>query len=79
MITAELISIHGSQSQFPDKPLLAIIPHITSGVSAAKVVATIEIPASHQGIFLLAKSTLPYFSLKSCRIKIQLEEKKLSM
>ena len=37
------------QSQFPAMPLRATKPVTTSGVSAAKVVATMEVPASHQG------------------------------
>ena len=37
------------QSQLPATPYLATSPATTSGVSAAKVVATIEVPASHQG------------------------------
>ena len=36
-------------SQLPASPCLAIKPVTASGVSAAKVVATIEVPASHQG------------------------------
>ncbi len=37
------------QSQLPAIPFLATNPVTASGVSAAKVVATIEVPASHQG------------------------------
>ena len=37
------------QSQLPATPNLATSPATTSGVSAAKVVATIDVPASHQG------------------------------
>src|SRR5580693_3025038 len=37
------------QSQLPAIPLRATRPVTTRGVSAAKVVATIEVPASHQG------------------------------
>src|SRR5258708_5757271 len=37
------------QSQLPAMPLRATNPVTTSGVSAAKVVATMEVPASHQG------------------------------
>jgi hypothetical protein len=37
------------QSQLPAIPFLATKPVTASGVSAAKVVATIEVPASHQG------------------------------
>jgi hypothetical protein len=37
------------QSQFPATPLVATSPVTTSGVSAAKVVATMAVPASHQG------------------------------
>src|SRR5213083_2739370 len=35
------------QSQFPAIPYLTVSPVTTSGVSAANVVATIEVPASH--------------------------------
>src|SRR5271157_5818799 len=38
-------------SQLPAIPLRATSPVTTSGVSAAKVVATIEVPASHHGTF----------------------------
>ena len=38
------------QSQFPAMPYFTVSPVTTSGVSAAKVVATIEVPASHHGI-----------------------------
>ena len=37
------------QSQLPATPYLATRPATTSGVSAANVVATMEVPASHQG------------------------------
>ena len=37
------------QSQFPATPCCATISVTASGVSAAKVVATMEVPASHQG------------------------------
>ena len=37
------------QSQLPAMPLRATRPVTTSGVSAAKVVATMDVPASHQG------------------------------
>jgi len=37
------------QNQFPAIPSVATSPAMASGVSAAKVVATIEVPASHQG------------------------------
>ena len=36
-------------SQLPAMPFLATRPVTSSGVSAAKVVATIDVPASHQG------------------------------
>jgi len=36
-------------SQFPAMPYRATMPVTTSGVSAANVVATIEVPASHHG------------------------------
>jgi hypothetical protein len=36
-------------SQLPATPLVATRPVTTRGVSAAKVVATIAVPASHQG------------------------------
>jgi hypothetical protein len=35
-------------SQFPATPWVYTNPHTASGVSAANVVATIEVPASHQ-------------------------------
>ncbi len=37
------------QSQFPAITFRATSPVTTSGVSAAKVVATMDVPASHQG------------------------------
>src|SRR5712691_7132589 len=37
------------QSQLPATPLVATSAATTSGVSAAKVVATIAVPASHHG------------------------------
>ncbi len=37
------------QTQLPAIPLLATRPVTTNGVSAAKVVATMDVPASHQG------------------------------
>ena len=37
------------QSQLPATPLVATISVTARGVSAANVVATIEVPASHQG------------------------------
>ena len=36
-------------SQFPAMPLRATIPVTARGVSAANVVATMEVPASHHG------------------------------
>src|SRR4051812_32824157 len=39
------------QSQLPAMPLVATNPVTTSGVSAANVVATIDVPASHHGTF----------------------------
>lgn len=36
-------------NQFPATPLATTSPVTTRGVSAAKVVATMEAPASHQG------------------------------
>ncbi len=36
-------------NQFPATPYFATNPDTASGVSAAKVVATIEVPASHHG------------------------------
>jgi len=38
------------QTQFPDTPLFLTISVTKFGVSVEKVVATIEIPRSHQGI-----------------------------
>ena len=37
------------QIQFPAMPFFATKPVTASGVSAANVVATIDVPASHQG------------------------------
>jgi hypothetical protein len=37
-------------SQLPAMPYLTVSPVTTSGVSAANVVATMEVPASHQGM-----------------------------
>jgi len=48
-ITTGKTSAH--QNQLPIIPSVATRPAIASGVSAAKVVATIEVPASHQGSF----------------------------
>src|SRR5450432_3051363 len=39
------------QSQLPAMPCLATNPDTSSGVSAAKVVATMDVPASHQETF----------------------------
>ena len=39
-------------SQLPAMPPNATSPVTASGVSAPNVVATIEVPASHQGTFL---------------------------
>jgi hypothetical protein len=39
------------QSQFPAMPFRATSPVTTSGVSAANVVATMDVPASHHGTF----------------------------
>ncbi len=39
------------QIQFPAIPFLATTPVTNSGVSAANVVATIEVPASHHDTF----------------------------
>src|SRR5690242_17035581 len=38
-------------SQLPATPLATTSPVTTSGVSAAKVVATMDAPANHQGTF----------------------------
>ena len=38
-------------SQLPAIPPFATMPVTASGVSAANVVATIEVPASHHGMF----------------------------
>ena len=40
------------QTQFPETPFVRTISVTRFGVSAEKVVATIEIPSNHQGIFL---------------------------
>jgi hypothetical protein len=45
--TPEMAPFH--QSQLPATPYLETRPATTSGVSAANVVATIEVPASHHG------------------------------
>jgi len=37
------------QSQLPAMPCFTVRPVTASGVSAAKVVATMEVPASHHG------------------------------
>ena len=37
------------QSQLPATPLVATMPVTASGVSAANVVATIDVPANHHG------------------------------
>ena len=42
-------STSAHQNQLPAMPSVATSPAMASGVSAAKVVATIEVPASHQG------------------------------
>src|SRR3990172_4102943 len=42
-------SANAHQNQFPATPLRATSPVTASGVSAAKVVATMEVPAIHQG------------------------------
>ena len=47
MSTPEKAPFH--QSQLPATPYLATSPATASGVSAAKVVATIDVPASHHG------------------------------
>src|SRR3954451_19933250 len=49
-VSMPLISMF-HQSQFPATPCDDTSPVTTSGVSAAKVVATIDAPASHQGTF----------------------------
>ena len=46
-ITTGRTSAH--QNQLPAMPSVATRPAMASGVSAAKVVATIDVPASHQG------------------------------
>jgi hypothetical protein len=42
-----MASVH--QNQFPAMPRVATMPATHSGVSAAKVVATMEVPATHHG------------------------------
>ena len=44
------VSKKAHQTQFPATPLVRTISVTRLGVSAEKVVATIEIPKSHQGI-----------------------------
>ena len=39
------------QTQFPETPLVRTMSATRLGVSVEKVVATIEVPSSHQGIF----------------------------
>jgi hypothetical protein len=49
-------------SQFPATPFLATISVTASGVSAAKVVATIDVPASHHGRLRPATKYSPVLS-----------------
>jgi hypothetical protein len=56
------------QNQFPAIPSVATSPAIARGVSAAKVVATIEVPASHQGSVRPAtkKASVFFDALRAC-------------
>ena len=57
------------QNQFPAIPSVAINPAMARGVSAAKVVATIEVPASHHGSVRPAakKATVLLEALRACQ------------
>ena len=46
-------------SQLPAMPLRTVMPVTASGVSAAKVVATMAVPASHQGTFRPERKNSP--------------------
>ena len=48
-VTVTKVNTQLHQNQLPEMPLLAMMPAIASGVSAANVVATIEVPRHHQG------------------------------
>ena len=50
------------QIQFPAMPSVATMPATASGVSAANVVATIDVPASHQGSSRPARKYCPRLS-----------------
>ncbi len=55
------------QSQLPALPFRATIPVTASGVSAAKVVATMEVPANHHGTFLPPRKNSPvFFPARAC-------------
>jgi len=56
-------------SQLPLTPLCATNSVTNSGVSAAKVVATIEVPAIHQGKFRPPKKKLSTF-FPACLVKV---------
>ena len=61
MIIPESRKAH--HSQFPAIPWVYTRPVTTKGVSAAKVVATIEVPASHQERFVRRQNNRQH----SCR------------
>jgi hypothetical protein len=46
------VSKNAHQIQFPKTPSFLTIPATNPGVSTAKVVATIEVPNNHHGMFL---------------------------
>ena len=66
-ITTGRTSAH--QNQFPATPSVATRPAIASGVSAANVVATIDVPANHQGSALPAakNETVLAAALRACQ------------
>ncbi len=57
-MTLACSSAQENQTQFPERPLAAMIPDIANGVSAAKVVAAMDEPAHHQGRDLSARKKL---------------------
>jgi hypothetical protein len=55
------------QIQFPAMPCRATSPQTSSGVSAANVVATIEVPASHHETSRPEMKNSSVFPLARCR------------
>ena len=55
------VNKNAHQTQFPATPFVRTISVTKFGVSAEKVVATIEIPNNHQGIFLPDKKNSVIF------------------